>query len=92
MGLTTVMHELKQLLLSHSPDAVVITETKLNKRICNSRGIKDIFEGYTLFHSCNAPVNNYSEERQIMARWITMTLEVSLSLSRISSLGQAQSS
>ena len=57
MGLTTVMHELKQLLLSHSPDAVVITETKLNKRICNSRGIKDIFEGYTLFHSCNAPVD-----------------------------------
>ena len=34
MGLTTVMHELKQLLLSHSPDVVVITETKLNKRNC----------------------------------------------------------
>ena len=49
MGLTTVMHELKQLLFSHSPDVVVITETKLNKKKCSSRVIKDIFEDYTLF-------------------------------------------
>ena len=62
MGLTTVMHELKQLLLSHSPDVVVITETKLNKRNRNSRIIKDIFEDYTLFHSCNAPVDPLRRE------------------------------
>ena len=62
MGLTTVMHELKQLLLSHSPDVVVITETKLNKKNCNSRVIKDIFEDYTLFHSCNAPVDPLRRE------------------------------
>ena len=64
MGLTTVMHELKQLLLSHSPDVVEITETKLEKRNCNSRVNKDIFEEYTLPHSCDAPV----QERQNPAR------------------------
>ena len=62
MGLTTVMHELKQLILSHSPDVVVITETKLNKKNCNSRVIKDIFEDYTLLHSCNAPVDPLRRE------------------------------
>ena len=77
MVFTTVIHEPKQLLLSHSPEVVVITETKLNKRNCNSRIIKDSFEGYTLFHSCNAPVV-HSEERQTLERWIAMALEVSL--------------
>ena len=62
MGLTTVMHELKQLLLSHSPDVVVITETKLNKKNCNSHVIKDIFEDYPLFHSCNAAVDPLRRE------------------------------
>ena len=62
MGLTTVMHELKQLLLSHSPDKVVITETKLNKKNCNSHVIKDIFEDYTLFHSCIAAVDPLRRE------------------------------
>jgi hypothetical protein len=61
-GLTTSMHELKRLLLSHSPDVVVITETKLNKENCSSRVIKDIFEDHTLFHSCNAPVDPLRRE------------------------------
>ena len=56
------MHELKQVLLSLSPDVVVITETKLNKRNCNSRVIKDIFEHYTLIHSCNAAVDPLRRE------------------------------
>ena len=40
----------------------VITETKLNKRYCDSRVIKDIFEDYSLFHSCNAPVDPLKRE------------------------------
>ena len=51
LGLTTVMHELKQLLISHSPGVFVITETKLNKRNCNSRIIKNIFKEYTLLRA-----------------------------------------
>ena len=77
MGLTTVMHELKQLPLSHSPDVVVITETKLNKKNCNSRAVKDIFEGYTLFHSCIAPVDPLRREAN-PGSLDRMALEVSL--------------
>ena len=71
------MHELKRLLVSHSPDVVAITGTKLNKTNCNSCVIKDVFEDYTLFHSCNAPVDPL-RGRQPLDRWIAMALEVSL--------------